>query len=144
MKAREKKHHIQGERKLLFCAVRCFSNHVEFHRLTLHAADPSQILSSKVLRISLGLKLSELSELPVPGSLAAWLSGSLMALCLPGSRAAWAQGGAETHRPREDPADPGSGGQKRTGLEPQSFPPRGGGDVFGGPPPSYKSFGFKT
>ena len=88
---------------------------IRFHRLTPHAADPSQILSSKVLRISLGLKLSELSELPVPGSLAAWLPGSLMALWLPGGLG-----------PREagDAPAGGSGGSRlrrpeRTGLEPQ-------------------------
>ena len=67
--------------------INALSGCLKFHRLKPHAADPSQILSSKVLRISLGLKLSELSELPVPGSLAAWLPGSLMALWLPGSRA---------------------------------------------------------
>ena len=95
----------------------------------------------------MGLKLSELSELPVPGSLAAWLPGSLMALWLPGSRAAWAPGRPET-RPREDPADPGSGGQKRTGLQPQAVW-KGGGQAWDSgvricrTPPPYKAKALK-
>ena len=93
-----------------------FGFYVRFHRLKPHAADPSKILSFKVLRILLGLKLSELSKLPVPGSLAAWLPGSLMALWLPGGLG-----------PREAGDAPvgGSGGSRLrrpecTGLEPQA------------------------
>ena len=49
----------------------------------------------------------------LPGCLAPWLTGSWLVGCL-------APGRPETV-PREDPADLGSGGQKRTGLQPQSF-----------------------
>ena len=45
--------------------------------------------------------------------------------------------------PREDPADPGSGGQNRTGLEPQALW-TGGGQDFWDSPPCYKSFGFRN
>ena len=40
--------------------------------------------------------------------------------------------------PEQDPADPGSGGQKRTGLQPQSFLERGGGAGVSEPPPTIK------
>ena len=65
------------------------------------------------------------------GSLAPWLLGCL-ASWLPGSRVVprdppdprtWLPGlapGRPERAPREDPADPGPGGRKRTGLQPQA------------------------
>ena len=99
----------------------------------------------KELRISSGprlSKLSELSELSVPGSLDPYIAGCLAPL-LPCSLAAWLPrslvpwtagslfpGGLAPWLPgfpRENSHNPGPGDQKRTGPKPQSFlipPPR--------------------
>ena len=62
----------------------------------------------------------------IPSLLAAWLQGSLAVRLLPGSLAPRRLGPTV---PQEDPADPGSGGRKRTGLQPQAvWEGRGGGD----------------
>ena len=102
------------------------------------------------ISFGLGLcKLSELSALSVPGSLdpyiagslAPWLPGCLAPYWIYGSLAPGQLGPREVGNgpegtsgsqdvaprsgpkeiPREDPADPGPGGSKRTGLQPQSF-----------------------
>ena len=82
----------------------------------------------------------------LPGSLvASWLTSCLAPLLpaawLPGSLAAWLPSCLISRWPetvpRADPENPGPGGQKHTGTQPQSFePPRGqGGDrrEFSGP-----------
>ena len=111
----------------------------KFHRLKPHAADPSKILSSKVLRMSLGPQLSELSYLSY---LALWLPGCLAPQYIYGSLAPWPPGGLAPGRaetvPRDPagsartqilacrfPQNPGSGGRCSSGSQevaPRSFP----------------------
>ena len=62
---------------ILTLLLKVFLN-IRFRSLTAHAADPSKILSCKVLRISSGPKLSELSKLyELFGFVAPWLCGCL-------------------------------------------------------------------
>ena len=81
-----------------------------------------RLQSSEEIRISLGPELSELPELPVPGSLGAWLCGSLVAW-LHVSLAAWLLG-------YQVP-----GGPKNMGLATEQFEGRVAvREGFGGPP----------
>ena len=121
----------------------------KFHRLKLHATNPSKILSSQVLRISWGPELSELSELSVPGCLAAWLPNGSMAPGRLGPREAkngpTGPSGSHDVAPRSGPREArngpaeGSGGSKLRRLEthwtaaPELFG-EGGARIFRTPP----------